>query len=104
MSFHFALRDVLSLATAFEALISLSDISIEVPSGQTMEQKNLPKTMVRATMTTPGRSTAINPLVVMMVVIRMSGSILRKRSTGTGNTRGKAAYKRRIRKTTKLAA
>jgi hypothetical protein len=40
----------------------------------------------------------------MMVVIRMSGSILRKRSTGTGNTRGKAAYHRRTRKMTKLAA
>ena len=47
---------------------------------------------------------AINPLVVMMKVNKMSGSILRKRSTGTGNTRGKAAYHRRTRKNDKACS
>ena len=49
MSFHLSLSDVLFLSAVFEPLKSLSDISIEVPSGHTMEQKNLPKTMVSTT-------------------------------------------------------
>jgi hypothetical protein len=69
-----------------------------------MEQKNLPKTRVSRSMTTPGRSIAIKPLVVMMVVIKISGSILRKRSTGTASMSEKAAYHRRTIKIMRLAA
>src|SRR5208337_4075508 len=92
MGFNFLPSAALAFTDTLDTLKSLSDTSMDVPKGQTMEQKNLPKMIVRPIITAPGRSVAMKPLVIKMVVTTTSGPILRKRSTGIGSRNGKAAY------------
>jgi hypothetical protein len=102
MIFKDALGSECLLFTLEEGGMRLSMTSIVIPMGQTMEQKNRPKMIVSPTMTVASRREGTKLHVVMIVVMRTSGSILRKRSTGTGRTSGKTAYHRRTRKTQRL--
>jgi hypothetical protein len=68
--------------------MSLSEISIVVPSGHIHPQKNLPSKTVRSAIMTAGRKFQTTPREATDDVIPRSGLILGKISTGMANLNG----------------